>query len=260
MKTSPLSLLSAYTAVFLAAVFTDFSVSVDAAAELSASTAKQRPTLLSKLNPRAIYPTAIRRDVAVTRPETNGGSLHGIVWQIERNLTSRRLLINQDDAAERVRDAVTTANQAVKNGETSGIALPLDYVQLSEQFGSEQQLTVRLRLPGVDKDQNVMIDTGSSSLAFCDKSLIEEAKDISKTNYAQCDQYGLEATCPDGSTGRVAAYSGQVFRGDVRAYNDQGEKVASMDNVTFTIMDFSQIYTCFGPLDGMVYSELRIRP
>ena len=136
----------------------------------------------------------------------------------------------------------------MKSGETSGVALPLDYVRL--KLGT-QQLTVRLRLPGVDRDLNVEIDTGSSSLAFCDKSLIDEAKNISKTNYAQCKPYGFDQLCRDGSKGYEIGMAGQVFQGDVSAYNDQGEEVASMDNVTFTIMDFSQIYTCFGPLDGI---------
>ncbi len=139
--------------------------------------------------------------------------------------------------------------------ETPGIVLPLDYVQLSKQFGGYQQLTVRLRLPGVDRDLNVMFDTGSSSLAFCDKSLIEEAKNIKKTNYAQCNPYGSPyggtESCPDGRKGYDVAYAGQVFRGDVSAYNDQGEKVASMANVSFAIMELAQIYTCFGPLDGI---------
>jgi hypothetical protein len=152
-----------------------------------------------------------------------------------------------------VQDAITIANQAVEKGETSGIALPLDYVQLSKQFGYEQQLTVRLRLPGVDKDQNVMIDTGSSSLAFCDKSLINEAKNISKTTYAQCNTYGSAniKTCPDGSKGYETAFAGQVFQSDVAVYTDKGEEVASMDSVSFAIMELAQFYACFGPLDGI---------
>ncbi len=256
MKISPLSPMSAYTAVaFLAAVVTDFSMDA-AAAELSPSAAMRSPpskskTLLSKLNPRAIYPTAIGRDDAATHPET--GESHGIVGQVEQNLASRRLFINQDDAAKRVRDAITAANQAVKNGETSGIALPLDYVKLSDQLGSDQLLTVRLRLPGVDKDQNVQIDTGSSALVFCNKSLIDEAKSISKTNYAQCNPFGSPTvTCPDGtSSGKDSVISGQVFQGDVAVYTDQGEEVASMDNVSFAIAELAQNYACFGPLDGI---------
>jgi hypothetical protein len=252
MKTSPLAL-----AVFLGAVGSDFSV--DAAVLTGSDRSAPSPslftkskTLISKLNPRDIYPTAIGsgRDAAATPSETTGtgGSLHGIVGQVERNLASRRLLINQDEAAKRVQDAIAAANQAVKNRETSGVALPLDF---NVDSAGTQSLTVRLRLPGVDRDLNVVIDTGSSSLAFCDKSLISEAKNISKTNYAQCVSYGLEGTCPDNSTGLSLAYSGHVFQGDVGAYNYQGEKVASMDNVSFAIMAFAQIDTCFGPQDGI---------
>jgi hypothetical protein len=227
MKTSPLAL-----AVFLlGAVGSDFTVD---AADLSAATATSGDR--SAPSPLAIYPTAIER-------------LHGIVGQVERNLASRRLLINQDEAAKRVRDAVVAANQAVKNGETSGVALPLDYNVAPDGI---HQLTMRLRLPGVDRDLNVLIDTGSSGLAFCDKSLINKAKNISKTKYAQCKEYGGDVTCPDSSTGlSFLASSGQIFRGDVSAYNDQGEEVASMDNVNFAIMELAQIDTCFGPQDGI---------
>ena len=274
MKTLSLLSASAYTAIiFLGVVGSEFTVTVDAA-ELSAATGAggdrsapspslftKSKTLLSKLNPRAIYPSAIGRDDAVTHSGTIGGSLHGIVGQVERNLASRRLLINQDEAAERVRDAIAAANQAVDNGETSGVALPLDYVQLSKQLGYEQQLTVRLRLPGVDRDLNVLVDTGSSALAFCNNSLIDEAKNISKTNYAQCESYGSTASCPDGSTGKWNGFAGEVFRGDVAAYNDQGEEVASMDNVSFATMEFAQAYFCLGPLDGIIgvaYEALNI--
>ena len=157
MKTLSLLSAPAYTAIFfLGAVGSDFSVD---AADLSAATKGDRSapspslftkskTLLSKLNPRAIYPTAIGSDDAATHSGTGGS--HATVGQVERNLASRRLLINQDDAAKRVRDAIAAANQAVDNGETSGVALPLDYVQLGGQLGGNQQLTVRLRLPGVD--------------------------------------------------------------------------------------------------------------
>lgn len=255
MKISPLALapMSAYTAAVLGVVGSNFSVDASPSATIRSHPLKLK-TLLSKLNPRAIYPTAIGRDVAVTHPETQG-SLHGIVGQVERNLASRRLLINQDDAAKKVQDAIAAANEAVTKGETSGVALPLDYVFFNDQvgLGFNQFLTVRLRLPGVDKDLNVMIDTGSSSLAFCDKALVNEAKNISKTNYAQCNTYGNTYTCPDGSKGGDLVNMGQIFRGDVATYNDQGEEVASMDDVFFMIMDFEQFGNpCFGPLDGII--------
>ena len=155
-------------------------------------------------------------------------------------------------SAARVQDIVTSANRAVDDGEISGVALPLDYVVLNAAEGYEQQLTVRLRLPGVNRDLNVVIDTGSSTLAFCDKSLAEEAN-IRKINYAQCNQYGVESnTCLDGSVGSSIGYVGQFFEGDVGAYNDQGDQITSMNNVSFAIMEFEQFYACFGPLDGII--------
>lgn len=253
MKISPLALahMSAYTAAVLGVVGSNFSVDASPSATIRSHPLKLK-TLLSKFNPRAIYPTAIGRDVAVTHPETQG-SLHGIVGQVERNLASRRLLINQDDAAKKVQDAIAAANEAVTKGETSGVALPLDYVVFDGQ-DTLQFLSVRLRLPGVDRDQNVVIDTGSSALAFCNKSLIDEAKNISKTKYAKCNTYDTHLSCPDSSTGGYfLAFAGQIFRGDVGVYSDQGEEVASMDNVSFTIMDFEQFGNpCSGPLDGII--------
>ena len=192
---------------------------------------------------------------------------------------SRRLQLNQAEAAKRVDDAVDQAMSSVKNGDVAGVALPLNYVALSKELGGQQQLTVNLRLPGVDRNQNIMIDTGmyedhvfvicsyhmsrkyssplqtttgSSSLAFCNKSLAEEATDINKVNYAQCIKYGGYATCPDNSTGNFLFYVGQVYQGDVGAYNNQGEEITSLSNVSLTIIDEVQQYACFGPLDGII--------
>ena len=95
--------------------------------------------------------------------------------------------------------------------------------------------------------------TGSSSLAFCNKSLAEEATDINKINYAQCTGYGNTYVCPNNLTGGDLFYVGQVYQGDVGAYNDRGEEIASMDNVSFTIMESEQMgILCDTPLDGII--------
>jgi len=57
---------------------------------------------------------------------------------------------------QRVDDAVDQAMSSVKNGDVTGVALPLNFVLSS----SNHQVTVSLRLPGVDQNQNMMIDTG----------------------------------------------------------------------------------------------------
>ena len=56
----------------------------------------------------------------------------------------------------------------------------------------------------------------------------------------------------DGSTGGWLGFAGQVFRGDVSVYTDQGEQVSSMDNVNFAIMELAQMADCFGPYDGII--------
>ena len=166
-------------------------------------------------------------------------------------LDSRRLTLDQAAAAKRVDDAVNVAMSSVENGDVTGVAFALNYVALSE---GEQELTVNLRLPGVDRNLNVLIDTGSSSLAFCNKSLADEATDINKINYAQCTAYSGYFDCPDSNVtaGILVFYSGQMYQGDVGAYNNQGEEIASMDNVSFAIMEEKQFYACNGPSDGIL--------
>ena len=81
-------------------------------------------------------------------------------------LDLRRLTLDQAAAAKRVDDAVNVALSSVENGDVTGVALPLNYVALSSKNGNEQQLTVNLGLPGVDRNLNILIDTGMSYLVF----------------------------------------------------------------------------------------------
>lgn len=167
----------------------------------------------------------------------------------------RTILVNKDQAyaTEIVDEAVELA---MASG-VPGVVMPLNYVQLSANYGYEQQLTVSLRLPGVDQDQHIVIDTGSSSLAFCNQSLIEEAVNISETEYAQCNTYGsVPGQCP-GVDPRTPLYDefyvGQVFQGNVAAYDtNSGQEVVSMDEVFFSILVEEQDYMCYGPLDGII--------
>jgi len=165
----------------------------------------------------------------------------------------RKLLLNQADAAKRVDDIVKTAMASADAGDVHGVALPLNYVVLSANEGKEQQLSVALRLPGVERDQNVMIDTGSSSLAFCDNSLVEEAVNITKTDYAQCNKYDGALSCPNDPSAGDSFYVGQVFKGNITAYNSEtGKDIASMDEVYFGILSNVQNYMCLGPLNGII--------
>ena len=74
--------------------------------------------------------------------------------------SSRRLTLDQAEAAKRVDDAVNVALSSVENGDVTGVALPLNYVALSS--AGTQQLTVNLGLPGIDRNLNILIDTGMS--------------------------------------------------------------------------------------------------
>jgi len=175
------------------------------------------------------------------------------IWASAEDHAQRKLLLNQADAAKRVDDVVKIAMASVDAGDSHGIALPLNYVVLSDNEGYEQQLTVALRLPGVERVQHVMIDTGSSSLAFCDNSLIDEVVNITKTDYAQCIWYGGDVSCPDDPSLEGHFFVGQVFKGNITAYNTNTDKdIASMDEVYFVISSKVQNYFCDGPLNGII--------
>jgi len=156
---------------------------------------------------------------------------------------------------------VKTAMASVDAGDAQGVALPLNYVVLSANEGDTQQLAVALRLPGVEKDQNVMIDTGSSPLVFCDKSLIEEAVNITKTDYAQCNKYDGALSCPNDPSAGDSFYVGQVFQGqgNITANNaNTGKVIASMDETYFVISSKVQNYFCDGPLNGIFGVEYSV--
>jgi hypothetical protein len=100
-----------------------------------------------------------------------------------------------------------------------------------------------------------VIDTGSSPLALCNTSLAEETVNITKKDYAQCTHYVNYFTCSDDPsvTGSYTFYVGQVFQGNIAAYNtNNGEEIASMDEAYFVIMSEKQMGFCNGPLDGII--------
>ena len=182
------------------------------------------------------------------------------IWASAEEDHERKLLLNQTDAAKRVDEIVKDAMASADAGDVKGVALPLNYVKLGTKLGGQgqQQLTVALRLPGVDRDQNVMVDTGSSSLAFCNESLIDEAVGITKTDYAQCNTYSRLVSCPNDPSASVypSFYVGQIFEGNVTAsYQiDIGNEIisVSMNEVNFAILSEVQNYFCSGPLDGII--------
>ena len=177
------------------------------------------------------------------------------IWaSAEEEDHERKLLLNQADAAKRVDDIVKDAMASADAGDVKGVALPLNFVQLSAELGKEQQLTVALRLPGVDREQQVIIDTGSSALVFCDKSLIDEAVGITKTDYAQCKFYGSMYYCPDDPSAAVydTFYVGQIFQGNITYGSNTSDAIVSMNEVNFAIMSKRQLYACLGPLDGII--------
>jgi len=91
---------------------------------------------------------------------------------------SRRLQLNQAEAAKRVDDAVNVALSSVENGDVTGVALPLNFELNSG--GAEPSLTVNLRLPGVDRNLNMIIDTGKKRF-FCSYHMSHSSPLINKS-------------------------------------------------------------------------------
>ena len=189
--------------------------------------------------------------------QRHGHSIWALAEEDHHEQHERKLLLNQAEAARRVDEVVKDAMVSADAGDVKGVALSLSYVKLSEAEGGTQQLVVALRLPGVERDQHVMVDTGSASLAFCDKSLIDEAVGITKTDYAQCKMYSRTVSCPNDPSADNSLfesfYLGQIFQGNITAYDSNtGNEIVSMDEVYFAILSEVQFYVCHGPLDGII--------
>ena len=97
-----------------------------------------------------------------------------------------------------------------------GLALPINYFPWTD-IGT-QQMTIGARLVGANVWSELLIDTGSSSLLFCNSSLAELPDQESlKTEYVQCVGYGGYESCPDSdlSYDTTGVISGSVYKGDV---------------------------------------------
>jgi len=100
----------------------------------------------------------------------------------------------------------------------------------------------------------VLVDTGSSTLAFCDSNIAKEAVNITKTNYAQCINYGVTLQCADddSKSGTTAGgWVGPVYVGDVSVYDINTDEEVATVPADFVIMDTEVNYACDTPLNGI---------
>jgi len=103
----------------------------------------------------------------------------------ERLLTSSNITLAQARVDRQTKHADTST--------VSGLAVKLHYVR----NGILQGAAVDLRIQGEDGVANYMlVDTGSSSLSFCNASLASSIQNL-KTKYAQGITYGETKTCND---------------------------------------------------------------
>ena len=131
-----------------------------------------------------------------------------------------------------------------------GVALPFNYVNLD---GELQQVTVGMKVSGADRVQQLMVDTGSSTIMFCNESIAANDENA-KTDYVQCLIYSFPEQCPNGDVGYPIFWTGPVYQGDVTAYDAlTGEQeIAVMKDVPYAISEQKNIYACTAPMDGII--------
>jgi len=141
----------------------------------------------------------------------------------------------------------------------AGLAIATNYLH---QDGF-QGMSVGLGVGGADsRPQQALIDSGSSSIAFCDRAL---AKGVEKqrTTAAQCNQYGNADGEKDNNPNKPCFFEyfyGSVYQGDVQAFDGlDGRVAADMKDVSYTIMDYQQHMTCelgFQGIFGIAFGAL----
>ena len=100
----------------------------------------------------------------------------------------------------------------------------------------------------------VMIDTGSSTIGFCDSNIAKEAVNITKTNYAQCIAYGVTLQCADDdskSGSNSGGWVGSVYVGNLSVYDINTDEEVTTVPADFAIMDAESFYNCDTPLNGI---------
>jgi len=111
-----------------------------------------------------------------------------------------------------------------------------------------QGMAVGVRVPGVLKTQLALLDTASSTLAFCDGDIARSVEHL-KTNQSQCMMYGDPLECCDESQ-RCSSYSaeffyGSVYHGDVQIVGGYSDRVpTTMNQVYYTVMESQSGMTC----------------
>jgi len=109
-------------------------------------------------------------------------------------------------------------------------AIPMNSVN----FGGGLRLTVNVNPEG-QAPQETLLDTGSSSLAFCDSSLESSLKDV-KTDYLSCNAYGSGG----------AGYWGFFYSGQIGV----GQNL-SIDSAYYSVMHTEVSMPCGSGLQGI---------
>jgi hypothetical protein len=138
-----------------------------------------------------------------------------------------------------------------------GLTLALNYVLSSSGF---QGASMGLRVPGTDTDQQCLIDTGSSTMAFCNASLAAYSKDVA-TPYAECNAYGNPVDDGKGCSNVFEYFYGSIYMGPVEVFDpfEQTSPLYTMKEVSYTIMDYQQNMTCdlnFDCIFGVAFDHL----
>lgn len=126
----------------------------------------------------------------------------------------------------------------------AGLAVSLNYVFHGKT--NFQGMAMELQLPSEPRPQQALLDLGSASIAFCNRSLVSGVQ-AQKTTYAQCNAYGNSVPVSDfiSPVAFEEYYYASIYQGDVQALSAKdGQVVADMKDVSYAIMDYQVNMTC----------------
>ena len=155
--------------------------------------------------------------------------------------------------------AGASAFGSLRSEVSSGRAIALNYLVVPKT--GFEGLAIELKIEGVDMaPAQMLVDVGSSSMSFCPGFLPDDLPDAWRTDYNQCNEYGmaqvdLPPSCPPLSDGNVYSaefYSGDVYQSPVVACNASSIADAfTMPEAYYTVMEYQSGMTCDGGFRGI---------
>lgn len=158
----------------------------------------------------------------------------------------------QTEAADKIKQNI----QLAMDSGIHGVAIPINYFlwNINQVVHSTQQMTVGARVAGAEVWSQLLIDTGSSAVLFCNNSLAElpEQEEL-KTDYLKCIGYGYSEQCPNSNLTYAPSgvLSSHVYRGDLFLEGSLSDEAAQMFDVYYGIVSKDNGCAAAAILDGI---------